>query len=165
MENIRVRRSVPGDIPAIQSLLRTEPKAVLEVDAKTLETWIGLGMSLVAVERTNGAERIVGHQGASIWPEEAVGIKGLVEFRSAVIHPDHRGNGLNMQMKGMLLDMLAEEHPELTRVVVLKNSVSNGTNILFELGFAQADPRTLPKAMLDLGGDQNWKVYTKSLTG
>lgn len=163
MENLRIRLSTKADIPAIQALLRSEPQKVLEVDAATLGSWIDKRMSLVAEKPAGSGFEIVGHQAASEWPAEVVGKDGLVEFRSAVIHEDHRGNGLNMDMKQELIKLLVTEHPHISEIVVLKNGVSNGTKILLDLGFTQVEPHTLPQVMLDFGGDQHWKVYTKSL--
>ena len=159
-KGVLLRGTSTDDIPHVQELLRKVPDATLGVSEGELKSWSEAGLSKVAVMDGN----IVGHQAVTIWP-----LSKWAEFRSAVVDKDQKGpdgapltagKNINHDIKKHMIDGLIANHPEVPVIVVVKNSSSNGTSILYSLGFKDTPEEQVPSELLTIGEGQKWKFYT-----
>jgi N-acetylglutamate synthase-like GNAT family acetyltransferase len=149
-----VRYSKRGDINEILKLVNDEAErtgALLPIRSNTLETWISKGLSLVAEAKEQGRSTIIGHGAAHIWPKS-----GWIEFRSLIVKPEFRGNGISTKVSGKLFNILKAKYPGAT-MVAFTNKAGNGRGIFKALGFSEAKYEDLPSELFTIGPEHRGK--------
>lgn len=125
-----------GEIPAVLALIKSAPDALLDVSEKEVESWIDQGHSIVA--KTESGD-IVGHQGAEIWKQS-----GWVEVRAAFVKPEHRGQGVNTQMKKIMIEKIKSGKPNAT-IFAFTEKASKSRGILQNLDFQEISLEQTPE--------------------
>ena len=152
-----LRFKIPGqnDINRIVEFINEEYKrsgAVLPVSRDDVAGWVDRNNSIIAV---NGDGVVKAHQAVSLWP-----ISGVFEFRSAVVAPRNRNQGINYWMKRLIIEELVHRSEDsIIQIISLKNKKSGGSGTLKALGFKVIPEHEIPKEMLSIGGEQDWKAY------
>ena len=123
------------EVPAVLELIASSPDALLSVNEHEVEVWINQGYSFVA-KTIDG--QIIGHQSAVVWPQS-----GWVEVRAAVVKPEHRGRGINTEMKKMIVKKLKSDKPEVT-IVGFTEAASKSRGILQKMGFKEIPLQETP---------------------
>lgn len=131
--------------------------AVLPVSRDDVAGWVNEGNSIIAL---NGKGEIKAHQAVSLWP-----ITEIFEFRSAVVAPENRKQGINYWMKRLMIEEIVQRsEKDVVRIISLKNGKSGGSGTLKALGFGIIPKHEIPKEMLSIGGEQEWKAYMLTIT-
>lgn len=112
-----------ADMSEIIELSQREPDALIKLDPADLAEWILNGDSLVV---RDSAGRVVAHYAAQRWPAS-----GAVELRTAIVHPDHRGHGINT---AMLEQLVAKLHDEGIEPFVMTRPAAQSRGILERAG-------------------------------
>ncbi len=157
-----IRPSTDGDADSILEMLSKAPDALLTVALPEILKWINNGWSFVATNENGG---IVGHQGMHYWGDN-VGGTGVVEIRSAYVDPMYRKNGLNTQMKNLVLKVAKNQYPQ-AKIIGFTEAASGSRHVLQRLGFEPMDfpqvPEELysicPPDICDRGGSCGCIVY------
>lgn len=153
---VSMRTARAQDMGGILRLVNAEHErsgAVLRITEEELKRWIDRRLSVVAL----AGDKIVGHQALDIWPGSR-----WAELRSEVVLPEHRGLNISRALKGIVIGRCVMEHPYVPAVVSLKNGMSNGTTMLFALGFKPMESREVPNELFSIGTGQEWKAYVMS---
>jgi N-acetylglutamate synthase-like GNAT family acetyltransferase len=152
---MRFKISDQTDINGIMKFINKEYErsgAVLPVSRDDVAGWVNSGNSIIAV---NGDGVVKAHQAVSLWP-----ISGVFEFRSAVVAPESRRQGINYWMKRLIIEELVHRSEDsIIQIISLKNGKSGGSGTLRALGFKVIQEHEIPKEMLSIGGEQEWKAY------
>ncbi|MDE1768365.1 MAG: GNAT family N-acetyltransferase, partial [Candidatus Micrarchaeota archaeon] len=140
-----IERSKKEDAPGIIKLVNDESKrsgAVLRISEHDVSKWRKSGFSIVA--KAQGGQ-IIGHLSAYIWPESK-----WIEFRSSVVKPQYRGNGINSSLTKKMMELVSKKYKNST-LVAFTNKAGAGQGTLLSVGFTEADYNTLPEELFSIG--------------
>ncbi len=157
MLKVSFRKTAKEHVDAVVRLINeqhTKTGSVLLVHEHEVEEWARKGHSMIAIN--NG--EVVGHQAVYVWPESQ-----WVEFRSAVVKEEFRGQNINYKLKSAFILEFLENKPEIGTFVAVKNSSSNGMKILELLGFSQIKASEAPRELFTIGLGQDWNVLKLDL--
>lgn len=135
-ENIQIQPSTKEDYAAVNKLLAKASDAVLPVGQEEFFGWVIAGDSLVA-KTTDGT--IIGHQAIAVWE-----VSQWSEVRSAFVEEGFRGQGINSQMKGMLINKRQEEMPE-SPICLLAELKSTSPSLAVKGGFVKVPLGDIPE--------------------
>lgn len=130
-----------NDAEKILSLIKSAPDALLDVNLPEIQKWIQNGQSLV-VKNIEG--EVIGHQGMAYWE-----YSGLIEIRSAFVNTDYRGQGLNTQMKKIMIEKAKIKYPE-AHIIGFTEEASKSRGILIKLGFTTLSLENAPEELFSI---------------
>lgn len=162
-KEVAIREATSEDIQDILNLIALSPDALLSVTIAELQSWIDLGMSLVAI---NEDGEIIGHQAAAQWPESH-----WVEMRAAIVKEDYRGQGINTLMKHKMTEIIAALIGNAT-LIGFTEKASGSRGILQKQGYDEIPLPDTPEEFFSVcpaycyrktGEDCGCAVYIKHL--
>ncbi|MDE1860972.1 MAG: hypothetical protein KGH72_04635 [Candidatus Micrarchaeota archaeon] len=150
-----VRHAKEEDKGQIIRLVDDEARAtgaLLPLTEEVLGEWISAGLSLVAETVVDGKNLIVAHEAANVWPK-----CGWIEFRSSIVKPEFRGNGISTKLSKTLFNIVKDRYPGVTMIAFV-NHAGNGKGILQALGFSEANYADIPAEILSIGPKHRGKA-------
>eukprot|EP01102_Stenamoeba_stenopodia_P012200 TRINITY_DN3820_c0_g1_i1.p1 TRINITY_DN3820_c0_g1~~TRINITY_DN3820_c0_g1_i1.p1 ORF type:complete len:200 (-),score=35.86 TRINITY_DN3820_c0_g1_i1:51-593(-) len=132
--NLLIEFAKEADLDQILELVNHE-NLLLPVSRDTIQDWIVSNCSLIA--RDAKTNRVVAHQAISL-------CNRVARFRSAVVAPGYRRQGINTHMKKLLIDYFRVQLPGVAFVAVTHRD-SHSIEILKKLGFKEAAMKEIPE--------------------
>lgn len=148
-ESLVIRYTKTSEYGALLDLVQGA-EGIVQPEPGRLHRAIEERRSVVALDISN--QHLVAHQRYELWPD----LK-LAELRTAFVHPDYRGRGINTFMKRLLINEVIQKHADW-RLLGYCYPQSKSKNIFRRVGFVPVDlslvKRTWPGLVRDCNTNQ-----------